>query len=106
MLEYHTELFFLGNHLLGENKELHFHTNEERSAILFHRLYFCPVCGEVWLRRVWSPVASYTRGSPEWQAVPRACSVHGDGTILRPTEPLDHISPEILRREILLLKCV
>ena len=104
LTSYNTEYFFLGNTLLGQRKELHIHTNGGRSAIIFNKLYFCPECGEVWFRRVWSPSLEYNRSPVQWEAVSQLCSIHGPGTIILPHEHLDKFPLSVLQYEVLHLR--
>lgn len=101
--EYHDELFFFGNQLLGQSEHLHYHTNGELSALLSHTLYFCPTCGEVWFRRVFSPHANYNRGPVSWSAFPSLCPKHGGGSIIRFPDDHQSFPLPLLEREVLLL---
>ena len=100
--EFHDEAFFLRNTFLGQRELLHFHTNNDQSAILFHQAYFCPVCGEIWLRRVITPHESYTRGPVEWAVRTIRCQAHGDGLIIQPSEDLQ-FPIEVLKHDVLCL---
>jgi hypothetical protein len=51
------------------------------SAILFHKLHFCPVCGDVWLRCFITPEPTYSKGQITWGAVASPCSKHGGGVV-------------------------
>lgn len=100
--EFHDEAFFLRNTFLGQRELLHFRTNNDQSAILFHQAYFCPVCGEIWLRRVITSHESYTRGPVEWAVRTIRCQAHGDGLIIQPSEDL-MFPVEVLKHDVLCL---
>lgn len=102
--EFHDELFFLGNKLLGTVEHLHFHTNGGLSAILFHTLFFCPVCGEVWLRRVFSPHQNYNRGPISWRSFESLCPQHGGGSVIQFPSEYESFPLPLLEREVLFLR--
>ena len=64
----------------------------------------CPECGRLWARAIYQYEFSYQPRVPwKWVAEARRCPEHGDGTFLRERDILDQCSPEILRREAILL---
>ena len=76
---------------------------ESHSAYWPHIAYFCPYCGEIWGREVLIPQFSYQPIPQQpWVIESRRCAKHGDGLFLT-GKPLDNCSPELLRREALLL---
>jgi len=100
--EFHDEAFFLRQSYLGTREILHFHTNGGLSALLVHEAYFCPVCGEIWLRRVITPHSSYNRGPVQWQVSLLPCHSHGGGRIIKDYESLD-FPLAVLRNDVLSL---
>lgn len=67
--------------------------------------YFCPVCGELWGRSIYSAIdftyRPYVTDS-SWIVETRRCVRHGDGTFLTGL-PLDNCDKELLTRELLAL---
>lgn len=73
------------------------------SAYWPHTAYFCPECGEIWARMEYSYEFDYApRVKGRWTTEIRRCEAHGDGYLLV-AQPLDHVSPELLLRELNLL---
>lgn len=46
-----------------------------------HEAYFCPVCGDIWARRL-----EGNHMDSEWSVTPRACVTHGDGSLFAAVE--------------------
>ena len=77
---------------------------ESHSAYWPHRAYFCPVCGEIWGREVYTHQFQYRPIPPgEWVVETRNCVEHGDGQLLAKRGELDFVSKELLTREVLAL---
>ena len=73
------------------------------SASWNHEAFFCDVCGEVWGRIIYKYSFSYEPLlDSRWNVIVRRCVKHGNGEFLI-GKPLDNCSPELLRREALLL---
>lgn len=60
------------------------------SHILINKLFFCPICGDVWLRLAYFPHSSYTLHPPKWEGVASPCQQHEGGIIS------DHILLDLL----------
>lgn len=73
------------------------------SSFLPNTAYFCPICGEVWAREIYTFKFAY-RPIPKhsWVVEQRACPEHGDGYLLVGKD-LDSCSIDILRREVQLI---
>lgn len=71
------------------------------SAYWPHTAYFCPMCGEIWGRAIYSHHFDY-KPIPQasWVVETRRCVKHGDGTLLT-GQSLDHCSTNLLTREFL-----
>jgi hypothetical protein len=82
-------------------------STEILSAFWPHIAYFCPMCGEIWGREVLDPEFAYSPIPKNlWALETRRCAFHGDGLFLsglRTDSLLETCSPELLRREALLL---
>jgi hypothetical protein len=68
--------------------------------------YFCPECGEIWGRAVFSPSGPYDPiVQAKWIIETRHCPKHGDGYFLvgLSDSQLSACSKELLKREALLL---
>lgn len=79
---------------------------ERRSAYWPNTAYFCPVCGEIWGRAVYSFSFNYQPvPQTSWVTETRRCPNHGDGYFLSGIgDPhLQTCSLELLKREALLL---
>jgi hypothetical protein len=64
-----------------------------------HTAYFCPVCGEIWARAVYTHEYDYRPlPSSPWAIETRRCVQHGDGQLLVGIPPGD-CSDELVKRE-------
>jgi len=88
--------------LLGRREVYCCGYTESHSAYWPHTAYFCPLCGELWARAIYSFSFEY-RPIPQaaWTVTLRPCVKCGDGTLL--DEQLEGASPELLTREFLAL---
>ena len=76
--------------------------SETYSAYWPNTAFFCPLCGELWARAIFTFDFTYTPIPKEtWTVTKRPCAKCGDGTLLG--EQLDGASPELLTRELLAL---
>lgn len=110
----HQEHFFLGSDFLGFREVLLFHTNGGREALIMNRAFFCPVCGEIWGRRVMLPAKESTQQSPLWRSEELYCEAHGGGSFFTHDYEMEgqasklgeHNSQdfpyEVLKREVIL----
>jgi hypothetical protein len=79
------------------------HAGESLSAYWPNTAYFCPVCGEIWAREIYSFEFDYQPIPDQpWVVEARRCAAHGDGLLLT-GKNLDQCSPEIIQREALIL---
>lgn len=95
------EILFLGSSPVATSRTWILH--ERGIPAIWHRntAYFCPECGDIWARRVFTHAAPLTG----WAVENRYCEKHGDGTLLtRPAHALDLLNPSFsfLCRELLL----
>lgn len=67
------ESLYVGQRLIATKLSI-WHNQGE--ALLNHTAYFCPVCGEVWGRRV------FLTTNLRFRAVERFCEQHGDGSLV------------------------
>lgn len=78
-------------------------SGEVHSAYWPNTAYFCPHCGEVWGREVLTHRFNYSPiPDRPWVVESRRCPKHGEGLFLT-GKLLDTCSPELLRREFLIL---
>lgn len=102
--EYHDEVFLSSSGFSAQVEVLHTHTNLSKSALLLHRAYLCPQCGDIWLRRIITPHAHYSRGPVLWTCLLLECEQHGGGLFLLQDEHstslplLSHDATLLLRR--------
>lgn len=74
------------------------------SAFWPHTAYFCPHCGEIWARAIYTFDFAYAPiPRDSWVVEKRPCVEHGDGQLLFGQWDLDGCSPELLTRELLAL---
>lgn len=55
------------------------------TAVIRHTAYCCPLCGEVWARRI------YHAPDLQWAFYTRPCEKHGDGSLVFSELEWDHI---------------
>jgi hypothetical protein len=83
------ERFYVGNRFLGDHAYNWFCTNGDRKALLPSELFFCPLCGEVWGRRI--------NQQDFWVATSRPCRKHGSGSLLHDNEDWAPLLAELPR---------
>lgn len=98
-----------GGHFVGQREHYACSVNiggESHSAYWPHLAYFCPLCGELWGRALYSYSFDYQPLVDQpWVIEQRRCVKHGDGQFLAGVDAhfLDQCSPELLTREMLAL---
>lgn len=76
---------------------------ERFSAYWPHTAYFCPQCGELWGRAIYTFEFAYVpRVSGSWVVEQRRCVQHGDGQFLY-AQSLELADRDLLTRELLAL---
>lgn len=89
--------------LLGQREIYCCGYNESRSAYWPNLAFFCPSCGNLWARAIFSFDFTYVPIPQEaWKIFIRPCARCGDGTLLS-NDSLSGASPELLTRELLAL---
>ena len=88
--------------LLGRREVYCCGYNESQSAYWPHTAFFCPSCGDLWARAIFSFNFEY-RPIPQeaWKVTARRCVKCGDGTLL--DDQLDNADSELITREFLAL---
>lgn len=59
--------------------------------------FFCSFCGTIWGTRV-------DTGTIVWWVEARCCLMHGDGSLLTDTDPLEALPRRVLERELAIYK--
>lgn len=97
--------YWTGNIFLGDRRQ-YCALSGEHSCYYPNRIFFCPVCGDVWAREVWQFEFPYSPRPhlPSWVSESSPCEAHGGGLLLPDTlgDPSSY-SPQLLRRESLVL---
>ena len=74
------------------------------SAYWPHTAYFCPKCGDLWAREIFTYEFDYApRVRSSWAVESRPCVSCGDGQLLSGHHSLDNVDSALLTRELLAL---